>query len=153
MNRRNQCNHHEHTYEMADYGPEPFITDICSSTRQNRNFRTALWTGNHLQLTLMSIPAGEDIGLEIHPDEDQLLRIEQGCGFVQMGSSQNALYYQKRVSAGYVVFIPAGTWHNVINIGDCPLKLYSVYAPPHHPHGTVHKTKEDDQHGDDDHLL
>lgn len=125
----------------TDFGPEPFVVNIEQATLRNRNFRTALWTGCYLQLTLMSIPAGSEIGLELHPDTDQFLRIESGSGIVRMGACKDRPDFQKCVGAGDAVFIPAGTWHNLINTGRCPLKLYSVYAPPHHPHGTVHKTK------------
>ncbi|HBD86020.1 MAG TPA: cupin domain-containing protein, partial [Clostridiales bacterium] len=74
---------------LTDYGPEPFAINIEQATKQNNAFRTALWTGNHLQLTLMSISPGEDIGLENHPDNDQFLRIEQGRGLVKMGESKD----------------------------------------------------------------
>jgi len=114
-----------------------------NATLQNDYFRTALWTGTHLQLTLMSIKPGEDIGLEIHPNTDQFLRIEQGQGVVMMGKDKDNLTFQKRVYDNYAIFVPAGTWHNVINTGRKPLKLYSIYAPPQHPFGTVHVTKQD----------
>lgn len=127
----------------CDCGPEPFVTDIEKATVCNRNFRTALWTGPHLQVTLMCINPGEDIGLEVHPDTDQFLRIEQGQGVVLMGDSRDSLTYKKRVWKNSAVMVPAGTWHNIINLGGTPLKLYSIYAPPHHPHGTVHNTKRD----------
>jgi mannose-6-phosphate isomerase-like protein (cupin superfamily) len=107
----------------------------------NDTFRTALWTGNHLQLTLMSIPVGEDIGLEMHPNVDQFLRVEDGQGFVQMGNSRDHLHFMQPVYDDYAIFIPAGTWHNITNTGNQPLKLYSIYAPPNHPWGTVHQTK------------
>jgi mannose-6-phosphate isomerase-like protein (cupin superfamily) len=129
--------------KLKDYGPEPFVVNIEKATKQNKNFRTALWTGNHLQLTLMSINIGEDIGLEIHPNLDQFIRIEQGQGIVKMGDKKDKLYFQKKVYDDYAFFIPAGTWHNLINTGNTPLKLYSIYAPPQHPKGTVHKTKAD----------
>ena len=129
--------------KLKDYGPEPFVIDIEKATLQNNNFRTALWTGCHLQLTLMSINVGEDIGLEKHPDLDQFIRIEQGEGIVKMGDSKHNLDFQARVSDDYAIIIPAGKWHNLINTGCVPLKLYSIYAPPQHPFGTVHKTKED----------
>lgn len=129
--------------EAKDYGPEPFVVNIAAATRQNNNYRAALWTGNHLQLTLMSIRVGEDIGLEIHPDTDQFLRVEQGQGLVRMGSSKDKMDLQRRVFPGDAILVPAGTWHNVVNTGNIPLKLYSIYAPPHHPHGTVQKTKAD----------
>lgn len=129
--------------ELKDYGPAPFAVNIKEAAKQNNNFRTALWTGNHLQLTLMSIPVGGEIGLEIHPDLDQFIRIEEGQGLVKMGDSKDYLDFQERVYNDYAFIIPAGKWHNLINTGDEPIKLYSIYAPPQHPHGTVHVTKED----------
>lgn len=125
----------------VDYGPEPFVVDIGRVTKANPNYRTALWTGKHLQLTLMSIPAGGEIGLEVHPDTDQFLRVEQGYGLVLMGSSKDKLNLQQKVQDGYAIFVPAGTWHNVVNTGNRAIKLYTIYAPPHHPHGTVERTK------------
>ena len=124
-----------------DQGPALFVTDIEEMTRQNTNYRTALWTGPHLQLTLMCIPSGGEIGLEVHPDTDQFLRIESGSGMTVMGSSKNRLSCRQPVSDGCAIFVPAGTWHNIVNTGTCPLKLYTIYAPPHHPHGTVQSTK------------
>ena len=138
MKRNRHCFH----LPMGDYGPDPFVTIIDKATLQNRNFRTALWTGRHLQLTLMSIPTGGEIGLEIHPETDQFIRIESGNGMVMMGPAKNRLNFQRPVSDGYAVFVPAGTWHNIINTGNRPLKIYTIYAPPHHPHGTVHATKD-----------
>ena len=128
---------------FTDYGPEPFVINIDQATKQNNTFRTALWTGNYLQLTLMSINVGEDIGLENHPNLDQFIRIEQGQGLVKMGYSKDNLDFQRRVADDYAIIIPAGTWHNLINTGNRPLKLYSIYAPPQHPKGTVHRTKAD----------
>lgn len=136
--------------KLKDYGPKPFVVNIDEATKQNNTYRTALWTGKHLQVTLMSINVGESIGLEIHPDVDQFLRIEQGDGLVKMGNSKDNLNFQKRVSDDYAIMIPAGKWHNLINTGNKKLKLYSIYAPPHHPHGTVHKTKADAM-ADEDH--
>lgn len=132
--------------DLRDYGPAPFVTDIDSVTKQNRNFRTALWTGNHLQLTLMNINPGESIGLEMHPDIDQFIRIERGTGIVQMGKEMNNLDFERRVYDGFAIIIPAGTWHNLTNIGNVPIKLYSIYAPPQHPKGTVHRAKMDAEH-------
>ena len=128
---------------IRDYGPYPFITNIEDLARRNRFFRVALWTGEYLQLTLMSIDVGDDIGLEMHNNLDQFIRIERGQGLVLMGDERDYLDYRARVYDGYVVFIPAGTWHNLINTGRTPLKLYSIYAPPEHPHGTVQERKED----------
>lgn len=131
------------TNDMADYGPMPFVVNIDEVTRRNQAFRAALWTGEHLQLTLMSIPPGGEIGLEIHPHVDQFLRIEEGKGLVRMGSRKDRLVYEEMVSDDFAIIIPAGTWHNLYNTGKEPLKLYSIYAPPQHPRGTVHETRED----------
>ena len=127
--------------ELKDYGGKPFVVDIERAAKQNKNYRTALWTGKHLQVTLMSIDVGGDIGLEVHPDVDQFIRIEQGQGLVQMGERKDHLDFERRVSEDDAIMIPAGTWHNVTNTGHVPLKLYSIYAPPEHPFGTVHRTK------------
>jgi len=131
---------HAASAESTDFGAAPFVIDINKATRHNNNFRTALWTGVYFQLTLMSIPAGEDIGLEVHENHDQFLRIESGQGLVQMGSRDN-LYFEQPVFDDSAIFVPAGAWHNIINTGDTPLKLYSIYAPPEHAWGTIHKTK------------
>jgi mannose-6-phosphate isomerase-like protein (cupin superfamily) len=128
---------------LRDYGPNPYVVNIHDAALQNNNFRLALWTGTYLQLTLMSINVGEDIGLEMHPDVDQFLRIEQGQGIVMMGDRRNNLNFRRRVHDGYVIFVPAGKWHNLVNTGRTPIKLYSIYAPPEHPRGTVHRTKRD----------
>lgn len=135
--------------KLRDYGPEPFVVNIEQATKQNNTFRTALWTGQYLQLTLMNIEPGDDIGLEMHPDVDQFIRIEEGQGIVRMGDNKENLDFQRQVYDDYVILIPAGKWHNLINTGNKPLKLYSIYAPPEHPRGTVHRTKEDaeEQHG------
>jgi mannose-6-phosphate isomerase-like protein (cupin superfamily) len=140
----NQYNSSPNGYiPLRDYGPEPFVVNIEEAAKQNNNFRLALWTGNHLQITLMSINVGEDIGLEIHPNLDQFIRIEQGQGIVRMGDRRDRLDFERRVYDDYAFVIPAGTWHNLINTGNVPIKLYSIYAPPQHPRGTVHRTKAD----------
>ncbi|WP_418554106.1 cupin domain-containing protein [Longibaculum muris] len=128
-----------------DFGPNPFVIDIEKATMNNDDFRVALWTGPHLQLTVMSIPVGESIGLEIHPQVDQFLHIEDGTGIAMMGDKKDNLYLQQPVFEGSAIFIPAGMWHNVVNTGNKPLKLYSIYAPADHPWGTVHPTKADAQ--------
>lgn len=127
---------------IKDYGAQPFVVNINEAAKQNNTYRTALWTGPHLQVTLMSINVGDDIGLEVHPDNDQFLRIEQGQGVVRMGPRQDRLTFERQVMDDSAIMVPAGTWHNVINTGNVPLKLYAIYAPPHHPFGTVHATKE-----------
>ncbi len=137
---------------LRDYGPEPFVVNIEEATKQNNNFRTALWTGSHLQLTLMSINVGEDIGLENHPNLDQFIRIEEGQGIVKMGDRKDKLDFQRNVFDDYAFIIPAGKWHNLINTGNTPLKLYSIYAPPQHPYGTVHRTKADAEAAEKKHI-
>ncbi|NLM45063.1 MAG: cupin domain-containing protein [Clostridiales bacterium] len=133
---------YSHT-KLKDYGPKPFAINIEEATKENKNFRTALWTGKHLQLTLMSIDVGGDIGLEIHPYLDQFIRIEEGQGIIKMGDRKDKLDFEARVADDFIFIIPAGKWHNLINTGNKPIKLYSIYAPPQHPWGTVHKTKAD----------
>ena len=128
---------------IRDYGGKPVVLNIDRLTKRNSNYRTALWTGNYLQVTLMSIPVKGDVGLEKHPDTDQFIRIESGRALVTMGESKNNLSERSRANQNDAILIPAGTWHNIINIGNTPLKLYSIYAPPHHPFGTAQKTKAD----------
>lgn len=125
---------------MQDNGPNPYVVNIEELTLQNENFRTAAWTGSNLQMTLMTIQPGEDIGLEVHEDHDQFLRIEQGQARVELGPSADELQTWT-AEDDFAIFVPAGVWHNVVNTGDEPLKLYSIYAPPEHAHGTIHETK------------
>lgn len=129
--------------EFKDYGPIPIVVNIERATKENDTYRTALWTGSHLQLTLMSINVNDDIGLEVHPNVDQFIRIEQGEGLVRLGDRKDNLLFQKRVGPSDAILVPAGTWHNVTNVGNIPLKIYTIYAPPQHPWGTIHKTKAD----------
>lgn len=133
----------DYTIGLIDYGPEPFAVNIRDAVLQNNDYRTSLWTGDHLQITLMSIEPGEDIGLEMHPDVDQFIRVEQGEGIIRMGSTGELDEFIAEVYDDYIFVIPAGKWHNLINTGSAPLKIYSIYAPPNHPHGTVHKTKSE----------
>ena len=129
--------------DTTDYGPDPYVVDIEKDTLDNPNFRVTRWTGSKIQLTLMSIPVGGDIGLEVHETHDQFLRLEQGRGRVQMGPVKDDLSFEREVSADWAVFVPAGTWHNLTNVGDEPIKLYAIYGPPDHLHGTVHGTQND----------
>ena len=99
-----------------------------------------------MQLTLMSIPVCGDIGVEMHADVDQFIRVESGKAMVYMGSCRNDLREKACVDSSYAIIIPAGAWHNIVNMGNHPLKLYSLYAPPNHPKGTVHRAKEDAEH-------
>ena len=128
---------------IKDIGPQPQSFDLEQATRENVNYRTVAWSGRYLQVTLMSIPVGGDIGLEVHPDTDQFLRLDAGRGRAQMGPSKDQLTFDEEVADGWCVLIPAGCWHNVINIGNEPMQLYAIYAPAHHKPGKVHKTDAD----------
>lgn len=134
-----------------DYGPYPLVVNINDAAKQNNFYRTALWTGCYLQVTLMSIKVGGDIGLEMHPDLDQFIRIEHGQGVVMMGERKDRLDFQENVCDDFAFVIPAGTWHNLVNTGCEPIKLYSIYAPPQHPYGTIHKTKKDAEEAEENH--
>jgi mannose-6-phosphate isomerase-like protein (cupin superfamily) len=125
----------------ADHGPNPYAVDIEAATLQNDTYRTALWTGSHLQLTVMSIAPGGEIGLEMHPHVDQFIRVEAGDGMVMMGDRADNLTFRQPVKSGWAFIIPAGNWHNMVNMGRVPVKLYSIYAPPNHPAGIVHRTQ------------
>ncbi|MGH2590084.1 MAG: cupin domain-containing protein [Actinomycetota bacterium] len=118
-----------------------WVGDVESQTLENDTFRTVLYTGEHVQLTVMRLAPGEDIGREAHPHLDQFLRIESGVGRVEFGRSEDAVEETHDVEDDWAIIVPAGVWHNVVNIGDGDLKLYSLYAPPEHPDGTVHRTK------------
>ncbi len=113
-----------------------YVTDIEKKTAENGNFREVLFTGPNSQLVVMSIGAGEDIGLETHDEVDQFIRVEAGEGKAILNGEEHAL------QDGSAVVIPAGVEHNVVNTSSTePLKVYTLYTPPEHPDGTVHKTK------------
>ncbi|HET9723932.1 MAG TPA: cupin domain-containing protein [Actinomycetota bacterium] len=120
-----------------------WVDDVERLTLENDTFRTVVFTGTHSQLTVMRIAPGEDIGLESHPHLDQFLRIEQGRARVEFGTTKDQVEETHDVEDDWAFIVPAGIWHNVVNTGDQDLKLYSIYAPPQHPDGTVHRTKAD----------
>lgn len=128
-----------------------WVDDIEKATLENDTFRTVLYTGKHLQMTVMCLQPGEEIGVEKHDDLDQFIRIEQGAGQVQMGSSRDDLSEVRDVEDDWAAIIPGGTWHNVVNTGEGQLRLYSIYTPPEHPEGTVHQTKADADAAEHDH--
>ena len=117
--------------------------DIEQLTLDNETFRTVIFTGGHVQLTVMRLAPGEDIGWEAHPHLDQFLRIEAGTGRVEFGTTEERVDETHAVGDGSAIVVPAGMWHNVVNVGDDDVKLYSLYAPPEHPDGTVHRTKDE----------
>jgi mannose-6-phosphate isomerase-like protein (cupin superfamily) len=128
---------------IKDIGPRPQSFDLEAATVRNDSYRAVAWSGKYLQLTLMSIPPGEDIGLEAHPETDQFLRLDAGRGRVQMGPAEDQLDFEQEVEDGWAVLVPAGTWHNITNTGDEPMRLYAVYAPVHHAAGIVQPTAAD----------
>lgn len=127
----------------TDFGRKPYVEDIKKLTIENENFRTAIWTGQQLQVTVMSIPVGGEVGLEVHKNIDQFLRIEDGDGLVQMGPREDDLSFEQQAHTDSAIMVPAGMFHNIINTGSKPLKIYSIYAPSEHPYGTVHKTADE----------
>jgi mannose-6-phosphate isomerase-like protein (cupin superfamily) len=139
---------------IQDIGPDPQSFDLETATLDNTNYRTVAWSGKYLQLTLMSIPVGGDVGLEAHPETDQFLRLDGGRGRVQMGPAKDQLTFDREVEDGWAIFVPAGIWHNVTNIGDEPMQLYAIYAPVHHAAGKIHGTAEaaeaDEDSGEDE---
>lgn len=128
---------------ISDVGPKPNAFDLEGETRANSNYRTVAWTGKYLQVTLMSIPPGESIGLETHHDTDQFLRLDAGRGRCTMGPAKDNLDFQQEVEDGWCITVPAGTWHDVINTGDEDMRLYAIYSPVHHAAGRVHATAKD----------
>jgi len=119
------------------------VVAIRKATIYNGYFRREMWTGTHLQITVMSIPVGGEVGKEVHEDLDQMLVVEQGSAAVFMAKEDGDLPFVGEAREGYAILVPSGTYHNIINDGRIPLKMYSVYAPPKHPIGTLQRTKED----------
>lgn len=132
-----------HRRRLHDLAARPAVVHEADETLANPYYRLARWSCDDLQLTYMSIPVGGDIGLEMHEDVDQFIRIESGRALVTMGSDR-LLDYVREAGPGDAVCIPSGTWHNVVNVGDCPLKVYSLYGPQQHPIGTLHPTQPDE---------
>ena len=126
--------------KITDIGPKPQSFDLERATKENAHYRSVAWSGRYLQVTLMSIPVGGDIGLEAHPKTDQFLRLDAGKGRVQMGPAKDSLTFEQEVSDGWCVLVPAGSWHNITNIGETPMQVYAIYAPAHHTPGKVQAT-------------
>jgi mannose-6-phosphate isomerase-like protein (cupin superfamily) len=118
-----------------------WIDDIEKITVENDAFRKVIFTGKEAQLVLMSLAPGEDIGWEAHAHIDQFIRLEQGDARVEFGADEDSVDQAHEVGADWAFIIPAGTWHNVTNIGQLPVKLYTIYSPPEHPDGAVFATK------------
>lgn len=136
---------------MANDSKLGYVDDIEHATLDNEHFREALFTGSRLQLTVMTIPPAGEVGLEMHDHLDQFIRIESGSATVTLGPTQDQIDETHEVGDDWAVIIPGGTWHNVVNTGDGPLKLYSLYSPPEHPAGTIHETKAESDAAEHDH--
>ena len=113
------------------------LKNLEQQAKDNTNFRSVLANGVHTQIVVMHINPGEDIGLETHPDNDQVLYLVSGKGEVVLNGEK------REFNAGDAVLVPAGTEHNFTTLGDAPMKIITTYSPPHHPVGTVHTTKAD----------
>ncbi len=122
-----------------------YIDDIEEKTLANSNFREVLYTGKHLQLVVMCLKPGDDIGEEVHDHVDQFFRVEQGEAKVLIDGDESV------IKEDMVAIVPAGSLHNVINISDIDLKLYTIYSPPNHPDGTIHKDKAEADKYEEDH--
>jgi mannose-6-phosphate isomerase-like protein (cupin superfamily) len=114
-----------------------FVDDIEDRTEENADFRRVLYTGKQMQLVLMALRPGEEIGEEVHRDRDQFFRVEKGKGEVWIDG------HKSKIEGDTAIIVPAGARHNVKNTGDKPLKLYTLYAPPEHADKTVHVTRAD----------
>ena len=124
-----------------------YCDNIEQVTVASDDFRRVLYTGKYLQLVLMTLQPGEEIGEEVHDDRDQFFRIEEGQGIVYIDGAANA------VEDDFAVIVPAGARHNVVNNGSAPLRLYTLYGPPEHKDKVVHKTKEQaERDHDNDHF-
>jgi len=122
-----------------------FIDNIEEKTEQNNFFRQVLYTGKHTQLVVMSLLPGEEIGMEVHPQVDQFFRIEEGQAKVVIDGEEH------EVDEGFAIIVPAGSQHNVVNTGSNPLKLYTLYSPPNHPDGTIHRTRAEAMAAEEEH--
>lgn len=124
-----------------DYGPNPFVTNINWDTIQNNYYRSTLWTAEHLQIMLISLPPGQRSDVEIN-SSDQFINLVEGDGVIESGLDKDNLDFRVRVSDGYAIMLAANTWHRFYNIGSTPIKLYVIYGPPQWPKGTEVKTSE-----------
>ncbi len=134
-----------------DMGGQPWVVNIEEATLGNTDYRNVIWTGNNIQLVLMTLKPGEIIDLEIHETHDQFIRVEEGDARILMGKTRDELDFDKKVTDDWVVLVPAGYWHKVENIGNTELKVYTIYGPPEHPVATIHKTYEEAAAAEHDH--
>ena len=123
-----------------------YVDNIEEKSEDNDNFRKVVFTADHMQLVVMSLKAGEDIGEEVHETVDQFIRVESGDGLAVLNGEET------KISDGFAAVIPAGTKHNIINQGGSEMKLYTIYTPPQHRDGTIHVTKTEAMADEGDHF-
>ena len=135
----------EGVYHLTS-APKVWGVNIEQATVDNKDWRRVLYTSDNAQLTVMSVPVGDQLGWEVHPNNDQYFRTESGTGEVQTSadSTTHEKYETTDMSKDHFVFVPKGIYHNVINKGNSELKFYTIYAPPHHPPDRVDRTKQDE---------
>jgi mannose-6-phosphate isomerase-like protein (cupin superfamily) len=131
--------------QLTIYSMKGYVDNIEQLTKENDNFRKVLYTGKNSQLVLMTLQSGEDIGSEVHEEHDQFFRIDAGKGTAVIDGAEHD------IEDGFAVVVPAGAEHNVVNTGNEPLKLYTIYSPPEHKDGVLHATKADAM-ADDEHF-
>lgn len=131
------------SFDFSDRGKLPIVENLSAMAIANTNFRTTIWSGVNLQVTLMTIPAGEEMGLETHAGTDQFYQVVQGEATAQVGKMEDSLA-DHILKAGDSILIPASMWHNVINDSDEDVKMFTFYGGIEHKPGTVHETKKDD---------
>ncbi|WP_028273170.1 cupin domain-containing protein [Atopococcus tabaci] len=127
--------------ENNTYDKKPYVVDLNAMIEKNKHYRTTIWTGENMQLIAMSIAPHEEAGLEVHRQADQFILIEEGMGLCRMGAEKDEISFERTLMKDTAIFIPMNTWHNIINTGDTPLDLYTIYSGPEYDPGTIHKTK------------
>jgi mannose-6-phosphate isomerase-like protein (cupin superfamily) len=118
-----------------------WVGNVGETVRASSYFRQVVFTGHEMQLVVMTLQPGEDIGLEVHDHVEQFIRVESGRATVTLGPSEHEITEAHDIAAGWAVVVPAGTWHNVLNSGGGDLQLSTIYGPPQHADGTIHKTR------------
>ncbi|SCH70081.1 MULTISPECIES: cupin domain-containing protein [unclassified Romboutsia] len=138
-----QPNTEKNSIKLSDYGPEPLVVNLENAAEKNNRFRTVIWTGNNLQIVLMSIPVSYSVDPYLTKTSDQFIHTSSGTGLIKIGTSQNELDYQTYINKNSSVIIPSCKWVTILNLGNVPLKLYITYAPPEFANNTMHETKTD----------
>jgi len=125
------------------YDKKPYVVNLDDLIEQNKHYRTTIWTGEKMQMIAMSLAPQEEAGVEVHRKADQFILIEEGMGLCRMGPEKDEFNFERTLSEDCAIFIPMNTWHNIINTGGTPLKLYTIYSGPEYKPGTVHETKDE----------